>query len=214
VGASTHLRAIVIAGVLAAVALGLAFVTFSMNQTASRAQTKTILPLHARHTITSAVMVPSAPSKTPASKPKPKPKKKVVVDPNVKAAMNAGMPRSIAEQLAHHQVVVVQLTSDSDPVAEQTLGEAKDGAHLAGAGFYAVDVDSDSKTLQDLAKLVGKVPNAPATFLYARGASPAGALTGFVDRTVVQQAVANALAKLSADAPVPTPTAPSTTGSA
>ena len=49
VAATAHLRGIVIAGALAALALALGFVTLAMNQTTSKAATHTIVPLKDRH---------------------------------------------------------------------------------------------------------------------------------------------------------------------
>jgi hypothetical protein len=212
---STHLRAIVIAGTLAAVALALAFVTFAMNQsTSSAAPPKVILPLHARHAVSSTVSA-KAPAvrtpavKTPAVKPKAKPKKKVVrVDPNLKAALAAGLPRPVAQALASSKVAVVELTSADDSVAQQALAEAEAGAKLGGASFVKVSVDSDSPTLQALTRVLENVPDAPATLVYTRPATLSLSLSGFVDKTVVQQAVTNVLAQIEAGAPTTTTAAP------
>lgn len=176
---SAHLRGIVIAGGLAALALALAFITLVMNQSASHAATHTILPLKDRHHGTSSRAEKAAPAKP--------------VDPNLQAALKGGLPRSVAKGLAASPVVVVELTSSSDPVASLALGEAKAGAALGGASFVSVSVDRNGGDIQTLTRLLGAVPPAPAALVYERPASLYVTLPGFNDRTTVQQAVANAL---------------------
>jgi hypothetical protein len=186
---SAHLRGIVIAGVLAAVALALGFVTLAMNQTASHAAPPKIIPLHLRH---HAVARTTAGAKT--AKVVKKKTHVVRIDPNFTAALKAGLPRSVARALAAHPVAVVQLTSRTDDLAKLAFGEAKVGATLAGAGFVPVDVDGNGGDVEVLTRLLGKLPVAPATLVYIRPATLYITLPGFNDRTVVQQAAANATA--------------------
>jgi hypothetical protein len=194
---SVHLRGIVIAGGLAAVALCLAFVTLVMNQKASGSETPhTVLSLKARHaaaTGTPATHVTTTAKVTATAKPKPKPKP----NPSYVAAVQAGLPKSIARALAAHNVVVIELTSPSDPVAALANGEAKVGARLAKAGFVPIDVDKDTGDAPTLTAALDKVPVAPAVLVYVRPATLVVTLPGFNDRTVVQQAVVSALAGLT-----------------
>jgi hypothetical protein len=187
---SAHLRGIVIAGVLAAVALALGFVTLAMNQTASNAAAPAITPLKLRHhTVT--------PTTAAATKTKPQVVKKkpvVRVDPNLTAALKAGLPRSVARALAAHPVAVVQLTSRGDQIAQLAMGEARVGATLASAAIVPVDVDADGGAVEVLTRLLGKLPIAPATLVYIRPATLYVTLPGFNDRTIIQQAAANAAA--------------------
>jgi hypothetical protein len=195
VNGSAHLRGIVIAGVLAAVALALGFVTLAMNQTASNATAPAITPLKLRHHAAAAATTTVA--KTQVVK-----KKHVVrVDPNLTAALKAGLPRSVARALAAHKVAVVQLTSHRDQIAQLALGEARVGAGLADAALVPVDVDGNGGAVAVLTRLLGKLPIAPATLVYIRPATLYVTLTGFNDRTIIQQAAENA-------------GAPSTTGAA
>jgi hypothetical protein len=186
---SAHLRGIVIAGVLAAVALGLGFMTLAMNQTASHAAPpKTIVPLHLRH---------HAVSRTTAGATTPKIAKKkhvVRIDPNLTAALKAGLPRSVARALAAHPVAVIQLTAQGDDIAKLALGEAHAGATLAGAGFVTIAVDGNGGDVEVLTRLLGKLPVSPATLVYVRPATLYLTLQGFNDRTVVEQAAADATA--------------------
>ena len=182
--ASVHLRGIVIAGALAFLALALGFVTLAMNQTASKAAVHTIVPLKDRAHAT---------TRTPASAVPKKAKAK----PNVHlvAALKAGLPRSIAAQLAAHRVVIVELWSNSDSVGKLAEGEAKAGAALAGAGYIGVNVDVDGGAASEVTRVLGKLPVAPAALVYTRPGTLTTTLPGFNDRTVVQQAALSASAK-------------------
>jgi hypothetical protein len=204
----------VIAGVLAAVALALGFVTLAMNQTASKAATThTIIPLHLRHHVAGAQTTSSATKTTPtAAKKKPKPVARV--NPNFTAALKAGLPRSVARALAAHPVAVVQLTSQGDQIAELALGEARAGSTLAGATLVPIDVDGNGGDVEVLTRLLGKLPIAPATLIYIRPATLYVTLPGFNDRTIIQQAAENANSATAASniattpAATPTPTTP------
>jgi hypothetical protein len=204
----------VIAGVLAAVALALGFVTLAMNQTASKAATThTIIPLHLRHHVAGAQTTSSATKTTPtAAKKKPKPVARV--NPNFTAALKAGLPRSVARALAAHPVAVVQLTSQGDQIAELALGEARAGSALAGATLVPIDVDGNGGDVEVLTRLLGKLPIAPATLIYIRPATLYVTLPGFNDRTIIQQAAENANSATAASniattpAATPTPTTP------
>jgi len=200
VTSSAHLRGIVIAGALAALALALGFVTMAMNQTASKTP-HTIIPLKDRHVAGQpATTTPTA--TTAKAKPKAKPKP----NPNFVAALQAGLPRSIAEALASHPVVVVELMSPSDAVATLADGEAKAGAALAGAGFVAVNVDKDGGDASKLTIALGDLPTTPASMIYARPSTLAITLPGFNDRTVVQQAVVTTLAAVKTGTVTPAQT--------
>jgi hypothetical protein len=190
VTASVHARGIVIAGALAALALALGFVTLAMNQTASRAAPHVIVPFKDRPHAPGAV---KAVTKTALAV-----KKKAVVkrpDPNLVAALKAGLPRSVAEALAKRPVVVVELWSSSDPVGKLSAGEAEAGATLAGAAFVGVNVDANGGAASVLTAALGKLQAAPAALVYTRPATLAITLPGFNDRTAVQQAASTADSK-------------------
>ncbi len=207
---SAHLRGIVIAGVLAAVALALGFVTLAMNQTASKAATHTIIPLHLRHHVAGARTTSSATTTTQAAKTK-KPKTAARVNPNFTAALKAGLPRSIARALAAHPVAVVELTSPGDQIAQLALGEARAGSALAGATLVPIDVDGNGGDVEVLTRLLGKLPIAPATLVYIRPATLYVTLPGFNDRTIIQQAAANANSPSAASNIAATPASAATT---
>jgi hypothetical protein len=193
----------VIAGVLAALALALGFVTLAMNQTASNAAAPAITPLKLRH---HAVAGSAAAA---ATKPQVVKMKKPVVriDRNFTAALKAGLPRSVARALAARPVAVVQFTSQGDDVAKLALGEARAGATLAGASLVSVAVDGNGGAVEVLTRLLGKLPVAPATLVYVRPATLYVTLPGFNDRTVIQQAAANAALPTTTTAATTTPAA-------
>jgi hypothetical protein len=171
-----------------------------------------IIPLKDRHhgARTAAVHKTAPPAKTlhhaagtTAHKAAPtvKPKKPVVAkrpDPNLAAALAAGLPRQIALALAKRPVVVVELSSNADPVGKLSAAEAEAGAALAGAGFVGVNIDRDGGTVGTLTTALGKLPDAPAALIYVRPAKLTLTLAGFADRTVVQQAAASAAPPLDA----------------
>jgi hypothetical protein len=209
-----QLKAILIAGGLAALALVLGFFTLSMNQSSSNATPPRILPLKER-THAGASKTASKPAVKAKAKPRVKPKPNP--NPIVVAAVDAGLPKSVALQLGTKRAVVVALFSSSDEVDGLARAEAASGAALAGAGFVAVDVDAD-KDSATLTRTLGSLPPAPATLVYVRPATVYITLPGFNDRTTIQQAAANALAapagSTSAPAPAPAPAAPAPTPAA
>lgn len=176
---SAHLRGIVIAGALAALALALAFVTLAMNQTAAKTP-HTVIPLKDRHQ--------AAGQATATTKVKPVKRP----DPNLVAALQAGLPRPVALALAAHKVVVVEVMSQRDAVAKLAAGEAKAGAKLANVGYVVVNVDKDGGPASKLTVALGELPSAPASLIYIRPGTLAVTLPGFNDRTVVQQAAMTA----------------------
>ncbi|HVC86130.1 MAG TPA: hypothetical protein VNC40_01740 [Gaiellaceae bacterium] len=193
---SAHLRGILIAGGLAALAIVLAFVTLAMNQAPPTAAAHTVLSLKQRH-LASATRQKAQAAKPASAKHAATVKAKVAVKPkpvdsNLLAALKAGLPRVIAQALAAAPVAVVELTSPQDPVAALALAEARAGAGLGGASFVQIDVDRSGGAVQVLTRLLGQLPVAPATLVYQRPATLYMTLQGFNDRTVVQQAVANA----------------------
>jgi hypothetical protein len=173
--ASSHLRGLVIAGALAAVALALAFVTLAMNQSTSSAASPALLKT-----------TPAATAKAPKKVVKHK-----LLDPNLVAALKAGLPRSIANALAAHRVAVVALTSAEDPIAVMAAREAQAGAQLAGASFAQISVDRDGGDAAALTRVLGRLPVAPATLVYIRPSTLVVTMPGFNDKTTVQQAAVN-----------------------
>jgi hypothetical protein len=173
----------VIAGALATLALALGLVTLAMNQSASKAA-----PPHTVLSLTQRRLQSAGTKKTAVVAHV----KAAPLDPNLVAALKAGLPRSLARALAAHPVVVVELGSTQDPVSELASGEAQAGAALANASYVSVDVDRDGGDASTLTRALGQLPVAPAALIYQRPATLYVTLPGFNDRTTVQQAAANA----------------------
>ena len=190
--ASSHLRGLVIAGALGAVALALAFATLAMNQSSSSAAPQTI------HRTT-------PPAAAKGHKPVVKHK---APDANLVAALKAGLPRSIANALASHRVAVIALTSAEDPVAAMAAREAQAGARLAGASFVQVSVDRDGGDVAALTRVLGSLPVAPATLVYTRPSTLVVTMPGFNDKTTVQQAASNVASAPAVDPAATTPAPP------
>lgn len=166
--AAPHLRAILIAGALAATAVALGFTTMVRQHVAPATP----------HVV------------TPHNTPKPQAAPKLQAD--VAAARAAGLPYRVAAQFARHEVVVVTLYSRAVGVDRVVAAEAHAGAALGGAAFVAVDVRK-GPAADKLTSLYG-VLSAPATLVLARGAygAPVTRLDGFADRQTVAQAALNA----------------------
>jgi hypothetical protein len=166
--AAPHLRAILIAGALAATAVALAFTTM-VRQRALPAAPSVATPHHV-------AKAPAAPS----------------ANAWVAAALATGLPKRVAAQFARHEVVVVTLYSPSVALDRVVAGEARAGAALGSAGFVAVDVGK-GPAADKLTDAFG-VLSAPTTLVLARGAygAPVTRLDGFDDRQTVAQAALNA----------------------
>ncbi len=114
-----------------------------------------------------------------------------VVRPAVdRAALAAGLPLSIARALAQHSVVVVELYDPQSEVDGIAYGEAQAGAQAAGVGFLSLSVLGHD--VSKLTQKFGEVLPDPGVLVYARPATLALRLGGFVDRDTVAQAATNA----------------------
>lgn len=193
--ANPHLRAIAIAGVLAAVALMLG--SYTLSHRGGGTVGDVAPPALTHPTTTHPAAAHRAPAKHAVAKPKPatttaaahaaaKPKPVVEAKPKVaarpagpppvvQAALAYGLPKPVADQFAGHSVVVVSLYSPGAGVDLVTEGEAEAGAQLAGAGFAAIDTTRDGAAAT-LTKLLGVV-DAPATLVFQ--APPADATREF-----------------------------------
>ncbi len=175
-----QLKAIMLAGILAATALALGLFTLSQSQgSSSAAYLGAPLPAPAK-------IAPRPAPKRAAARPKPK-----SVNPVIVAAKQAGLPASIADALAGRKAVVVSLYTPGSEVDAVARKEAASGAALAGAGYVAVDVSREGAST-DLTKLLG-VLHAPAVLIVRRPATVFVQMDGFADRQTVAQAAQNAL---------------------
>jgi thiol:disulfide interchange protein len=101
-----------------------------------------------------------------------------------------GLPVPVALALRKHSVVVVSLYSPSSEVDKLASAEAQAGAAAMGAGFVNLDVYHQRPGTAVLRKL--GVVDTPAVLVVKRRGGVYSEFKGFVDRNVVEQAVADA----------------------
>ena len=109
------------------------------------------------------------------------------------AALNAGLPVTLARALGQHDVVVAELTDPQSEVDGISFAEARAGAAAAGVGFVPLNVLSQA----DVGKLTaqfGQVLPDPGLLIYKRPGTLVVRIDGFVDKDTVAQAAHNALA--------------------
>jgi hypothetical protein len=121
---------------------------------------------------------PNAPPARAAAKPKPA----------VKLAK--GTPRTIAGQLAAHEVVIVLLYDPHARVDDYSLAETQLGAKDAGAGFLAVDV-MDQHQASPFTTAYGVLQD-PTVLFFKRPGKLALKLVGYADHDTIAQAAKNA----------------------
>jgi hypothetical protein len=101
-----------------------------------------------------------------------------------------GLPVPVVRALRKHAVVVVSLDSARGGVDQMAGAEAKAGADAMGVGFVQLNVRHQRPGIAILHK-VGLV-DTPATLVVKRPGLVYSKFPGFVDRDVVEQAVADA----------------------
>jgi hypothetical protein len=129
----------------------------------------------------------AAAAKPAAAKPAPAPKSKPA-KPTVQLVK--GTPKTIAGQLALHDVVVVLLYNPQAKVDDYSLAEAQLGAKESGAGFLAVDV-LDQKQASPFTIAYGVLQD-PTTLFFKRPGKLALKLVGYADHDTIAQAAKNA----------------------
>jgi hypothetical protein len=101
-----------------------------------------------------------------------------------------GLPVVVARALHKHAVVVVSLYSPQAVLDQQASAESQAGAAASGAGYVKLNVYRQRLGAPVLRKL-GMV-DTPAVLVVERPHAIYAEFSGFVDRTVVEQAVADA----------------------
>ena len=108
----------------------------------------------------------------------------------VAIATSHGLPLAVAQALGKHSIVVVSLSSPHSAVDQTAGAEAQAGAHAAGVGYVKLDVYNQRPGTAILRKL--GVVDTPDVLVVKRPYLIFHEFKGFVDRDVVQQAVADA----------------------
>ncbi len=101
-----------------------------------------------------------------------------------------GMPLRVAQALRKHSVVVVALSAPGSDVDQLAAAEARAGAMAMGAGFVNLNIYHQRPGTAILRKL--GVVNTPAVLVVKKPNNIYSEFKGFVDRDVVEQAVADA----------------------
>jgi hypothetical protein len=101
-----------------------------------------------------------------------------------------GMPVAVARALQKHSVVVVSLFSPRSDLDKLASAEARAGAAASDAGYVSINVFRQRAGIPLLHKL--GVVDTPAVLVVTRRHAVTAELKGFVDRSVVAQAVSDA----------------------
>jgi hypothetical protein len=101
-----------------------------------------------------------------------------------------GLPVKVALALRKHSVVVVSLSSPGAGVDQMAAAEAKAGAVATHSGFVNLDVRNQRPGIAILHKL--GIVDTPAVLVVKRPGVIYADFKGFIDRDVVEQAVADA----------------------
>jgi hypothetical protein len=101
-----------------------------------------------------------------------------------------GMPVAVARALQKHSVVVVSLYSPRSDLDKLASAEARAGAAASDAGYVSINVFHQRAGIPLLHKL--GIVDTPAVLVVTRRHAVTAELKGFVDRSVVAQAVSDA----------------------
>jgi thiol:disulfide interchange protein len=96
----------------------------------------------------------------------------------------------VARALLKNRIVVVSLASPRGTTDQLAAGEAKSAANTMGAGYVYINVYHQRPGTALLRKL--GVFNTPTTLVVRRPGAVYSNFKGFVDRNVVEQAIADA----------------------
>jgi hypothetical protein len=143
----------------------------------------------AKHKSSSPTTASSTPIATTPTATTPSKTHTHTATPTTKLASH-GFPVAIARALQKHSVVVVSLSSPRSDLDKISTAEAKAGAAAGHAGFVKINVFHQRAGIPLLHKL--GIVDTPAVLVVTRRRSVTAELRGFVDRSVVTQAVADA----------------------
>ena len=170
-----------------------------MNETLSTRQLRLVVLLGLVVVVASAYCVlarhhsttPSTVSSTPVSTtPAPSKSHTHSSTPTPAKIATHGLPRAVAQALRKHSVVVVSLYSPRASLDRLASAEAQAAAHAMSAGFVNLDVFHQMSGTAILRRL--GVVDTPAVLVVKRPSGVFADFKGFVDRNVVEQAVADA----------------------
>jgi len=199
---SPPVRIAAIVGLLAALALGAAFMLMGHGG-GSAGPAKVVIKHHPFGPGAKSV-TPAKPAAKPATagkastptKPAPVVHKVPVRSAAETAALAAGLPAKVAHALGQSRVVVVEFSNPTSDVDAIAFAEAKAGAELAGVPFVPLNVLSQAD-VGALTDQFGQTLPDPGLFIYTRPAKITFRFDGFVDKETVAQAAHNAAVGLT-----------------
>jgi hypothetical protein len=127
------------------------------------------------------------PATAPAAKASPA---KAAARPKPAVKLVKGTPRTIAGQLATHDVVIVLLYDPNARVDDYSLAETQLGARDSGAGFLAVNVMNQHQA-SPFTTAYGVLQD-PTVLFFKRPGKLALKLVGYADHDTIAQAAKNA----------------------
>ena len=143
-----------------------------------------------KHQSTTSTTASSTPARTTQATTTPTPSKTHTHPVTPASFQTYGLPLGVARALQKHKVVVVAVTTPRGGDETLTRNEARAGASNAGAAYVAIDV-FDQRPGTALLRKLGVV-DTPEVLVIKRPANIVSQFRGFVDRDVVEQAVADA----------------------
>jgi cytoskeletal protein RodZ len=152
-----------------------------------------------RHTSTSPSAASSTPASTTPAATTPTNTTPTQTTPTSKTHTRAvtpvklqthGLPVPVARALQKHAIVVVSLATPQGQVDQFAAGEAQAAAADMSAGYVYINVYHQRPGTTLLRKL--GVVNTPTTLVVKRGGNIYSEFHGFIDRNVVEQAIADA----------------------
>jgi hypothetical protein len=207
---SAPIRIFGLVAVLAAMAMGAYMMTAGRGGGAESVDNSTLSPLKAikpaqqvasklsahnkataagRPTI-AAPTRPAAKAKTATAAPAKATPAKAAAKPKPAVTLVKGTPRTIAGQLATHDVVIVLLYDPNARVDDYSLAETQLGAKDSGAGFLAVNV-MNQRQASPFTTAYGVLQD-PTVLFFKRPGKLALKLVGYADHDTIAQAAKNA----------------------
>lgn len=143
-----------------------------------------------KHKSTTQTTASSTPARTTHATTTPTPSKTHTHPVTPVKLRTHGLPLGVARALQKHAVVVVSVTTPRGGDETFARNEAQAGANAAGVGYVAINV-FDQRPGTTLLRKLGVV-DTPEILVVKRPGNITSQFKGFVDRDVVEQAVADA----------------------
>jgi len=163
-------KIVALAGLLVAVAAAGILLLYTGHST-SKTATTPVVPTHVRAPVHTRPVAPKHVARATAR-------------------FTAGLPTPLLTALRHSKLVVAVVWAKGDPVAADTLAQARAGARSVHAPVVVLDVAGDRVAGQTAAWMKNDIVQ-PAVLIVRRPGTIAVELPGYADKTAVAQAVLN-----------------------